>query len=853
MTDKLLTEAEIEAGTRTGPVHSSANGAEHDVPARGAGTQAGEPAGGEATAGKNGASTVSAVQAAENRKKERRTRRRTAPASNGVQGHTPVATAYKSTEGTEAGAALFSEAAPDQNPEHTAAMSERYLKFLQNFQRDRTLPPSLVIEPAFDITTLSIDELSSSEEVYNRELSWLSFNWRVLHEAVDPRTPLLERLKFIAITSSNLDEYFSKRVGGLKRQKAAGVANLTLDGWAPDVQLALIAATVREMISVESDCLHDDILPALAKHGIRVFDYHELTPAQHEKLTSFYQKEVYPILTPLAVDPGHPFPFISNLSLSLGVVLRDPQSGDVQFARVKVPQTRQRWVPLDNPMHFVPLEQVITADLDTLFKGMEVLAVYPFRVTRNADLARNEEEADDLLEMISEELRERRFAPVVRLEVDEKMPADVLALLQNQLHLDNDDVYHVRGLLRRVDLFALADINLPHLKYEPWTPLAPSRFAGINSKGRPGEMFSAIRQGDIIVHHPYQSFQGSTQLFVEAAARDSQVLAIKQTLYRTSDNSQIIAALIQAAEMGKQVAVLVEVKARFDEAKNIEWARKLEEAGCHVAYGLVGLKTHCKVSLAIRQEEDGLRTYYHIGTGNYNAKTAFVYTDLGYFSCNPEIGADLLDLFNYLTGYSYQIDYRKLLVAPVNMRNRFMELIDREIAHTAAGRSGRIIAKMNGLEDPAIVRKLYEASQAGVEIDLIVRGNCRVRPGIPGVSDNIRVISIIGRFLEHSRIFYFHNDGAPQYYIGSADWMRRNLSSRVEAATPIEDPRLQEYLWFILQSSLQDHRQAWEIMPDGRYRQRLPWLGSTTLESGGVQAYLMQYTRMTAPTGGLSA
>ena len=863
MTDKPVTEASSE----TGPAHSSVsgssvngssvngssvNGAEHDRPAHGAGKQTDVATAGEATANPNGASTTSTRQAAETGKKERRTRRRTTPASNGAQGHTPVPAGHKSPEGAEAGAALISEAAPEQTPEHAAAMSERYLKFLHNFQRDRTLPPSLVIEPAFDITTLSIDELSSSEEVYNRELSWLSFNWRVLHEAVDPRTPLLERLKFIAITSSNLDEYFSKRVGGLKRQKAAGVANLTLDGWAPDVQLALIAATVREMISVESDCLHDDILPALAKHGIRIFNYHELTPAQHEKLTGFYQKEVYPILTPLAVDPGHPFPFISNLSLSLGVVLRDPQSGDVQFARVKVPQTRQRWVPLDNPMHFVPLEQVITANLDTLFKGMEVLAVYPFRVTRNADLARNEEEADDLLEMISEELRERRFAPVVRLEVDEKMPADVLALLQNQLHLDNDDVYHVRGLLRRVDLFALADINLPHLKYEPWTPLAPSRFAGINSKGRPGEMFSAIRQGDIIVHHPYQSFQGSTQMFVEAAARDAQVLAIKQTLYRTSDNSQIIAALIQAAEMGKQVAVLVEVKARFDEAKNIEWARKLEEAGCHVAYGLVGLKTHCKVSLAIRQEEDGLRTYYHIGTGNYNAKTAGVYTDLGYFSCNPEIGADLLDLFNYLTGYSYQIDYRKLLVAPVNMRNRFMELIDREIAHVAAGRSGRIIAKMNGLEDPAIVRKLYEASQAGVEIDLIVRGNCRVRPGIPGVSDNIRVISIIGRFLEHSRIFYFHNDGAPQYYIGSADWMRRNLSSRVEAATPIEDPRLQEYLWFILQSSLQDHRQAWEILPDGRYRQRVPWSGSTTLESGGVQTYLMQYTRMTAPTGGLS-
>ena len=728
------------------------------------------------------------------------------------------------------------------------SQSKEYAAFLQHFQYDRSLPPQPDQPPAFDLTALSLDELSNSGEVYNRELSWLDFNWRVLHEAIDPRTPLLERLKFIAITASNLDEYFSKRVGGLKRQRAAGMANLTLDGWTPDLQLALIAKAVRQAVAIESACLHEDILPELAKHGIHLLNYDELNDSQKERLKAFYLKEVYPILTPLAVDPGHPFPFISNLSLSLGVILRDPASGDTQFARVKVPQTRQRWVPLDSPLHFVPLEQVITAHLDTLFKGMDILAVYPFRVTRNADIARNEEEADDLVEMISEELRERRFAPVVRLEVDANMPTEVLALLQSQLHLDNDDVYHIRGLLRRTDLFALADINLPHLKYEPWTAMTPPRLAGINSKARPSELFSAIRQGDLMVHHPYHSFQSSTQLFVEAAARDPQVLAIKQTLYRTSDNSPIIAALIQAAERGKQVAVLVEVKARFDEAKNIEWARKLEEAGCHVAYGLVGLKTHSKVSLAIRQEEDGLRAYYHIGTGNYNAKTASVYTDLGFFSCNPELGADLMDLFNYLTGYSYQVDYRKLLVAPVNMRQRFIEMIDTEITNALAGKPARIIAKMNALEDAPVVRKLYDASQAGVSIDLIIRGNCRIRPGLPGVSENIRVLSIIGRFLEHSRIFYFLNGGAPLYFIGSGDWMGRNLSGRVEAATPVEDPRLQEYLWLILQSSLQDYRQAWEMLPDGRYRQRLPSVGSTTLESGGVQNYLMQYTRMTAAT-----
>lgn len=730
------------------------------------------------------------------------------------------------------------------------ALASLYRDFLREWERSQTLPQHPVYTPGFDLTALTLDALSTLDEVYNRELSWLDFNWRVLHEAIDPRTPLLERLKFIAITASNLDEYFSKRVGGLKRQKAAGMANLTLDGWAPDVQLALIARAVSEMVAIESACLHEDILPQLAEHGIRLVNYIDLDAAEKERLRDYFLREVYPILTPLAVDPGHPFPFISNLTLSLGVFLVDPNTGERQFARVKVPPSRPRWVPLTRQMHFLPLEQLIAAHLDTLFRGMEIVAAFPFRVTRNADLARNEEEADDLLDMISEELRERRFAPVVRLEVAADAPTEALTLLQNQLHLENDDIYLIHGLLRRADLFALAEINLPHLKYEPYTPTAPARLAGISSRGRTSELFNAIRQGDLLVHHPYHSFQSTTQLFVEAAARDPQVLAIKQTIYRTSDNSSIVAALIDAASRGKQVAVLVEVKARFDEAKNVEWARKLEEAGCHVAYGLVGLKTHCKVSLAIRQEEDGLRTYYHIGTGNYNAKTASTYTDLGLLSCNAEIAADLMDLFNALTGYSYQSDYRKLLVAPVNMRQHFLELIDGEIQHALAGREGRIVAKMNGLEDSTIVRKLYEASQAGVVIDLIVRGNCRLRPGLPGISENIRVISIIGRYLEHSRIFYFGNNGAPLYYIGSADWMRRNLSARVEAAAPIEDPRLQEYLWMILQSSLNDYRQAWEMLPDGRYRQRQPSVGSSALEAGGVHNYLMQHTRMTSTLGG---
>lgn len=683
-------------------------------------------------------------------------------------------------------------------------------------------PREQVYIPDLDLASLSLDDLSTSEIVYNRELNWLNFNWRVLNEALDARNPLLERLKFIAITASNLDEFFRKRVGGLKRQKAAGIAYVTVPGLTPDLQLQLISKAVRPMIEAQSKCMQQEILPGLAENGLRIFNYAELEIEQQQWLRDYYLREVYPILTPLAVDPGHPFPFLSNLSLSLGVFLRDPVTGETQFARVKVPQNRSRWVRLENPSHMVPLEQVMIHNLDTLFSGMDIIAAYPFRITRNADIARNEEEADDLLDMISEELREQRFAAVVRLEVDAAMPPAMSSILQHELGLEQNDIYPVSGLLRLADLFPLADANLPHLKYEPWTPTIHPRLMGIDRLSRTGDLFSVIRQGDLLVHHPYQSFTASTQLFIETAARDPHVVAIKQTLYRTSADSPIVNALIHAAERGKQVAVLVEVKARFDEAQNIEWARALENAGCHVAYGLVGLKTHSKLSLAIRDEEDGLRAYFHIGTGNYNSKTASLYTDLGLFSCNPEIGADIMDVFNFLTGYSRQTHYRKLLVAPVNMRQRFSELIDTEIGHALNGRPARLIAKMNGLEDQILIRKLYEASQAGVSIDLIVRGNCRLRPDIPGISENIRVISIIGRFLEHSRIWYFANGGAPRYFIGSADWMRRNLSNRVEAVVPIEDSRLQGQLSHILNVALEDERQAWEMLPDGRYRQRRP-------------------------------
>ena len=528
--------------------------------------------------------------------------------------------------------------------------------------------------PDMDITRLSLEELSTSEIVYNRELNWLDFNWRVLSEALDARNPLLERLRFLAITAANLDEFFRKRVGGLKRQQAAGMANLTLSGWAPDVQLQLISKAVRPMMTEQSRCLLDDLLPALAEEGVRIVHYEELSDSEQRDLRAYFLREVYPILTPLAVDSGHPFPFISNLSLSLGVLLRDPVSDEVEFARVKVPQNRPRWVPLENPYHFIPMEEIMLHNLDALFSGMDVLAASPFRVTRNADMARKEEEAEDLLEMIGEELREQRFARVVRLETAADVSPQIVAILQNELNLEQIDTYAVEGPLRLADLFPLADIALPHLKYEPWTPQTPPRLAGLGRQFRSGEMFSLIRQGDILVHHPYHSFTSSTQQFIEAAARDPHVLAIKQTIYRTNPDSPVVDALIHAAERGKQVAVLVEVKARFDEAQNIEWARTLENAGCHVTYGLVGLKTHSKISLVIREEEDGLNAYYHIGTGNYNAKTAVTYTDLGFFSCRPDIAADLMDVFNFLTGHSRQTQYRNLLVAPVKMRQRFLEL-----------------------------------------------------------------------------------------------------------------------------------------------------------------------------------
>ncbi|WP_258096589.1 polyphosphate kinase 1 [Salinibacter sp. 10B] len=685
---------------------------------------------------------------------------------------------------------------------------------------------------------------------FNRELSTLDFNWRVLHQALDDRTPLLERVFFVAITAGNLDEFFRKRVGGLMRQAAAGVTKPSPDGRTPKEQLRLIRDAVVPLYDRLTSFWGETLVPRLhEKAGIHILDYDALSPSQQAVADEYFQENIFPVLTPLAVDPGHPFPFLSNLSLSLAVTLHNPRRDKDQFARVKVPSNRNRWVPLSQPHHYVPLEQVIAHNLADLFRGMEITGAYAFRVTRNADMRREEEEADDLLKMISEELRERRFAPVVRLEVEPGMPTDVRQLLTDELSIAARDVYETKSLLGHVDCMPLSDLDVPEHKYTPWEPIVPPRLrregdpTALIRKGKTADypnIFAAIRESDILVHHPYDSFQESVQRFVEEAADDPQVLAIKQTLYRTSENSPIVAALVDAAEQGKQVAVLVEVKARFDEANNIEWGRMLEESGVHVAYGLVGLKTHAKVTLVIRQEDGEPRTYCHIGTGNYNPKTARQYTDVGLFTRNEDVGYDITNLFHYLTGYAPEQHYRELLVAPQNMRRRFEELIQREIDHATAGREGRIIAKMNQLNDEGMIQHLYRASQAGVQIDLIVRGHCLLRPRLENYSENIRVTSILGRFLEHTRIYYFGNDGEEEVYIGSADWMSRNLNDRVEAIVEVKAPQHKERLLDLLDAALTDRRSAWDLKASGRYVQRVP---TTPDEAMGFQEQLMAHAQ----------
>jgi polyphosphate kinase len=576
----------------------------------------------------------------------------------------------------------------------------------------------------------------------------------------------------------------------------------------------------------------ETLKPALREQaGIDICDYNDLTAEQQASLHRYFQDEIYPILTPLTVDPGHPFPFISNLSLSLAITLQAPEEETTHFARLKLPPNR--WLPVysesgGGSLSYLPVEQLITRHIDELFPGLEVLSVYPFRITRNADMDRDEEVAEDLLAMISAELRERKFAPIVRLEIAADMAESDRELLVKEFGLRPEDVFEVDGLLNLTDCFFIADLNLPAFRYEPWTPIVPGRLFYDGRKENREKIFSIIRKGDLLVHHPYESFPDSVQRLVEEAAVDPKVLAIKQTVYRTSSESPIINALLQAAENGKQVAVLVEVKARFDEANNIEWAQQLSNAGVHVAYGLVGLKTHTKATLIVRQESAGIKTYCHIGTGNYNTKTARLYTDLGLLTANPELGRDVVNLFHFLTGYAPKQQYKKVLVAPANMMQSFYDLIGQEIENQKQFGNGRIIAKMNAIDHSDTIRRLYEASRAGVQIDLIVRGHSRLRPGLPGFSENIRIMSILGRFLEHDRIFYFHNNGRPLTFIGSADWRRRNLVERVELITPIEEPELQARLIRILEDALADNRLAWDLDADGRYTLRYPAPGEET-------------------------
>lgn len=685
---------------------------------------------------------------------------------------------------------------------------------------------------------VKIVNLGDPQYYLNRELSWLEFNRRVLQEAIDPRTPLLERVKFAAIFSSNLDEFFMVRVATLQRQIAAGVESLTPDGRTPQQQLDEISQRLHPMVDQLQEFFETELCPQLATEGVHVLKASELSQPQHRYLQQYFEKQIFPILTPLAVDPAHPFPVMSNLSLNLAIVLQDPETEETRFARVKVPDSLPRFVPLPADLHpksdrpvvwaGVSLEQIIADNLNALFPGMTIQEHHLFRVTRDADLTVQEEEADDLAVAIAQELGKRRFGgSVVRFQFAPTMSEFVKQTLVRGMNVDANDFYVTRGWLGLRDLMSFMALPLPHLKDQPWEPVIPKRLRHLHEQVAIGEdpgegIFEMIRQGDLLVHHPYESFAASVELFITEAAQDPAVQAIKMTLYRTSSDSPIIKALIAAAQNGKQVVALVELKARFDEASNLNWAHALEDAGVHVVYGVMGLKTHTKIALVIRQEGDEIRRYVHIGTGNYNAKTAKIYTDLGLLSCREELGADLTDLFNYLTGFSKQKSFRKLLVAPVTLRDRMVSLIRREIEHCQDGKPGRIIAKMNALIDPGIIKTLYEASQAGVQIDLIIRGMCCLRPGIPGVSENIRVISIVGRYLEHSRIFHFHNNGQEEVFIGSADWMQRNLDRRVEAVTPVGDPVCARQLKEILTILLADNRQAWDLQPDGSYIQRQP-------------------------------
>jgi polyphosphate kinase len=645
----------------------------------------------------------------------------------------------------------------------------------------------------------------------NRELSWLDFNSRVLALAEDTSIPLLERAKFLAIFASNLDEFFMVRVAGLKRRDETGLSVRSADGLSPREQLRMVSERTQELVEKHARVFIDEVQPALAAEGVAIVGWDDLDEGSRFRLSEYFREQLFPVITPLAVDPAHPFPYISGLSLNLAVTVRDTESGGERFARVKVPDNVDRFVRVQQDTEvFLPLEELIAAHLDAFFPGMDVVEHHAFRVTRNASFEVEEDRDEDLLQALERELARRRFGSPVRLEVADDMTEHMLELLLRELDVNPRDVVQVPGLLDLTSLMQIYAVDRPHLKD---TPFVPATHPAFGERETPKSVFATLREGDVLVHHPYDSFSTSVQRFVEQAAADPQVLAIKQTLYRTSGDSPIVDALVDAAEAGKQVVALVEIKARFDEQANIKWARKLEQAGVHVVYGLVGLKTHCKICLVVRREGTKIRRYSHIGTGNYNPKTARLYEDIGLLTASPDIGRDLTELFNSLTGYSRQRSYRNILVAPYGVRRGIIERIDTELEHARRGEPAGIRLKANALVDEQVIDALYRASQAGVPVDVVVRGICTLTPGVPGLSENITVRSILGRFLEHSRIMHFVGEG--EYWIGSADMMHRNLDRRVEAMVQVTDPRLTAQLGEVIDSALDPATRCWVLEPGG--------------------------------------